>query len=155
MLQEKLVARAAADLAAPQAKAFEILTQQMGRWWPTSFSINGSPIKAVVLEPTAGGRWYEEGEDGSQVEWGKVVAFEAPGRVVLNWKVGASYSFDPDLDTELELTIVPTGSGASRLELAHRDLENYGEAAATMQETMTSGWAHVVDSFKGDCAAHA
>jgi hypothetical protein len=51
---------------APQARAFEIFMAGMGRWWPKGHSLLQSPQRDVVVEPRAGGRWYEIGEDGSE-----------------------------------------------------------------------------------------
>ena len=70
--------RRSIDVAVSQARAFEVFTSGMGRWWPRDKSIGSSPQAAVVLEPVAGGRWYETGQDGSECQWGKVLAWEPP-----------------------------------------------------------------------------
>ena len=72
--------------AAPD-RAFHVFTAGMSRWWLKSDSINKSTIKDtikdIVIEPKAGGRWFERGEDGSECEWGKVPAWEPPVRLRL------------------------------------------------------------------------
>ena len=75
--------------AAPQ-KAFSVFTEGFDRWWPKSHSILASktPQVAVTVEPRVGGRWYERGEDGSECDWGKVLSWDPPKRMVL--KSGAS-----------------------------------------------------------------
>lgn len=70
---------------ASQKDAFATFTSRMGHWWNPAFSISRtrSPIKDVIVEPRAGGRWYERGEDGSECEWGKVLTWDPPRSVVL------------------------------------------------------------------------
>ena len=41
-----------------QARAFEVFTAGLDRWWPRNATIGKSPMKAVVMEPRLGGRWY-------------------------------------------------------------------------------------------------
>ena len=50
-------------------------------------------------------------EDGSQTQWGEVIAWEPPSRLVLTWQVGADWKCDPDLHTEVEVRFVPEGDG--------------------------------------------
>ncbi|MGO4837652.1 ATPase, partial [Rhizobiaceae sp. 2RAB30] len=56
------------------ARAFDLFTSGFGRWWPATHSIGKSPIRNAIMELKTGGRWYEIGEDGSECEWGEVLA---------------------------------------------------------------------------------
>jgi hypothetical protein len=60
--------------------------------------------KAVdaVIEPCVGGRWYERGDDGSTCEWGRVLSWAPPSRIVLSWEISADWRHEPSLKTELE-----------------------------------------------------
>src|SRR5262249_51193034 len=112
--------------------AFEVFTVRMGRWWMPTHSINpsGSPQADVVIEPRAGGRWYERGSDGSECDWGRVVDWQPPHRVLLAWQISAKWQHDPELYTEVEVRFQSVGGGETEVRLEHRLLENYGEAAA-------------------------
>ena len=66
---------------APQKVAWRVFTEQMGAWWPlTMYKIGKANSVDAVIEPKAGGRWYERGEDGSTCDWGSVLVWEAPSR---------------------------------------------------------------------------
>ena len=133
--------------AAP-ARAFEIFTAGMARWWLKTHTINPtkSTIKDIVMEPRAGGRWFERGEDGSECQWGKVLAWEPPRRLLLGWQIDARFHFDPAVLTEIELRFTPDGSG-TRVELEHRDLERLGEEAERMAQSFSNGWGVLLESF--------
>src|SRR5215217_2296890 len=105
---------------ASPARAFEVFTGGMGRCWPGNHSIGKSALRDAVVEPRAGGRWFERGEDGSECEWGRVLAWEQPSRLVLAWQIDAQWRFDPSFVTEVEIRFIPDGDG-TRLELEHRD----------------------------------
>jgi len=128
--------------AAP-ARAFEVFTTGMGRWWPHEHSINkASPQKDVILEPRAGGRWFERGEDRSECEWGRVKVWDPPTRVVLAWQINGQWQYDPAFETEVEVRFVPEGTG-TRVELEHRHLERFGEHAEAVRAAFESpeGWS--------------
>lgn len=56
---------------APVAIAWRVFTEQIGSWWPlTEYKIGKSRAVTAVIEPRVGGRWYEQGEDGSTCDWG-------------------------------------------------------------------------------------
>ena len=141
--------RKSITVKADAARAFEVFTGRIGSWWPRSHCIASSPQKDVVLEPRAGGRWYEIGEDGSQCNWGKVLAWEPPVRVVLAWQIGADWKYDPDLTTEVEVTFTPVEGGATRVDLEHRNLERFGDKAETVRASIDSegGWGGILKVY--------
>ena len=117
---------------ATQARAFEVFTADMNRWWPRAHKIGPAPLKEAVLEPRAGGRWYEIDEDGSECAWGHVIAWEPPSRLLLAWQINANWLHDPDLVTEVEVRFTPDADGGTRVDLEHRGLERFGEKAEAM-----------------------
>lgn len=137
------------------ARAFQAFVGNIGRWWPKSHSIGGKPLAEAVLEPRVGGLWYEVSEDGSTCDWGKVLAYEPPGRLVLAWQIDADWKFDPDLITEVEVKFIPDGAG-TRVELEHRNIERFGAKAAAMAEMIGSdagGWLTILGLYAQDADA--
>ncbi len=135
---------------APPERAFRIFTDGMGRWWPKSHHIGAADLDALVIEPKAGGRWYERGIDGSECEVGKVLVFAPPTRLVLAWQLTAEWKFDPGLITEVEVLFIAEGANATRVELEHRNLERYGERADGFRTIIDSpeGWGGLLQLFK-------
>jgi uncharacterized protein YndB with AHSA1/START domain len=140
--------RKTVNVKALPARAFDVFTAGMARWWPASHSIGASPLASVVLEPRVGGRWYGVGEDGSQDDWGHVLVWDPPARLVLAWQIGADWKFDPALVTEVEIRFIPEGS-TTKVELEHRLLERMGEDAARAREAVDSpnGWTAILALF--------
>jgi uncharacterized protein YndB with AHSA1/START domain len=135
---------------APQERAFAIFTERMGSWWPLDgYSLGTKPVIDAVVEPRAGGRWYERSEDGSEVDWGRVLAWEPPARVVLAWQLSADFRPDPTIHTEVEVRFSPEGAHRTRVELEHRGFEAYGDRAGEMRETYGSdgGWVGLLCAF--------
>ncbi len=124
------------------AQAFDLFTARMTDYWPPEHSIGVSPIAEVVVEPRVGGRWFERGADGSECDWGRVATWEPPQRVALLWQINADSQFDPDFETEVEVTLTEAAPGHTRLDLRHRNLERYGDRAGQMRAVFDSpgGW---------------
>jgi len=131
------------------AHAFEVFTARISNWWPRSHSVGASPQTSVVMEPRSGGRWYEIGQDGSQCNWGKVLAFEPPSRLLLAWQINGDWKYDPDLVTEVEVKFTSLGGGETRVELEHRNIERFGDKAETMRSAIDSegGWSAIVKLY--------
>jgi DNA-binding transcriptional ArsR family regulator/uncharacterized protein YndB with AHSA1/START domain len=119
-------------------RAFEFFLAQE-RWWPiTTHHIAEPPGETAVLEPFVGGRWYERAHDGSETDWGTVLAFEPPHRILLTWHMSADWTYEPDPEraSEIEVTFLPEGRGRTRVVYEHRHLERYGEHADRMRTSI-------------------
>jgi hypothetical protein len=141
--------RRAIEVNAPQAKAFDVFTRRTSVWWPKQHHIGKSPLKDAIIEPRVDGRWYERGEDGTECQWGRVLAWNPPHGVTLAWQLNAAFQFDPNLVTEVEVKFVPLADGRTRVELEHRNLERFGDAAEKVrgQVGADTGWGAILKSF--------
>jgi hypothetical protein len=92
---------------APQARAFDVFTNGIGRWWPKTHKIGQADVDRPIIEPTVGGRWYELDVDGSECEIGKVAVWDPPARLVLIWQLTPEFKYDPDLVTKVEVLLRP------------------------------------------------
>jgi uncharacterized protein YndB with AHSA1/START domain len=136
-------------VAAPPERAFDVFTKQIGAWWPlATHHIGKAEAKEAVIEPRVGGRWFERGVDGSECDWGRVIAWEPPARLVLGWQLSADWKFDADLVTEVEVRFVADGGG-TRVELEHRLLERYGARADEVRTGVggPGGWTGILARF--------
>jgi hypothetical protein len=140
-----------------QTRAFELFTTRMTEFWPKEHSIGTSEIAEVVIEPRSDGRWFERGADGSECQWGRVAFWDPPRKVVLLWQISADWQFDPEFETEVELTFSEEGPDRSRLDLRHRNLQRYGANAEQMRAIFDdpSGWAGTLGAFVSFADAHA
>ncbi|HKN41801.1 MAG TPA: SRPBCC family protein [Sphingomicrobium sp.] len=136
------------EVDAPIERAFEVFSTRMGEWWHKEHSIARETTQAdVVIEPRAGGRWYEVGADGSEHLWGRVLAYEPPRRLLLAWQLTREFHYDPAFETTVEVRFEER-DGLTVVEFEHRDLERMGADAVQLLEGMDGGWAMLLGLFK-------
>lgn len=131
--------------ASPE-RSFEVFTTNLIRWWPPTYTIGLSPMKEVIVEPRVGGRWFEMGEDGSQCQWGDVLAWNPPDRLLLAWRISMQWQFDPALLTEVEVTFQDVGGGETEVRIVHSKFENYG-ADAEQAAQVFDGWSTTLERY--------
>jgi uncharacterized protein YndB with AHSA1/START domain len=139
---------------APPERAFDVFTSGIGSWWPKTHKIGDVDLDRPVIEPRAGGRWYQLNVDGSECDVGQVAVWEPPARLVLIWQLTPDFAYDPNLVTEVELLFTPEGDG-TRVDLEHRDLERMGDKAEAMRETVSGpgGWPALLQLFADEAKA--
>jgi uncharacterized protein YndB with AHSA1/START domain len=142
-------------VAAPQERAFRMFTEGFDQWWPRTHKIGGAELAEAVLEGREGGRWYERDLDGSECDWGTVLVWDPPARLVLAWQITGEWAYDADLHTEVEVTFASDGPDMTRVELEHRGLDAYGDRASEMRDTFESpgGWTGILERFAQAVAA--
>jgi uncharacterized protein YndB with AHSA1/START domain len=139
MTAEIMTIRKAIIVEVGRQRAFDVFTRDQGTWWPSVYHIGAAPFETAVIEPFEGGRWFERGTDGTECDWGRVLAWEPPQRLVLSWQITPNWTFDPDLVTEIEVTFAAVGATRTRVDLEHRHLERFGEKAAEMFAIFSAG----------------
>jgi uncharacterized protein YndB with AHSA1/START domain len=144
------------SVKAPPDVAWRVFTEKIGAWWPLdNYKIGKANAVDAVIEPREGGRWYERGDDGTSCDWGRVLAWEPPARLVLSWDISADWQPDPNLKTEIEIKFIPEGQDGTRVELEHRHLDRYGARRDEMRQIFdTSGdWGRLLQMFAKVAAA--
>jgi DNA-binding transcriptional ArsR family regulator/uncharacterized protein YndB with AHSA1/START domain len=134
----------------PIERAFRVFTASFDTWWPREYHIGQAEMAEAVLEPREGGRWYERGVDGSECEWGRVLVWEAPHRLVVTWQINGEWQYDPDPEhaSEVELTFTEDGPGRTRVELEHRLLERLVAGQALRDGIgQGGGWSSILERF--------
>ena len=128
------------------AHTFDTFVRTIGQWWPTRpFSMGQARVTDVVFEARLDGRVYEIWDDGHEVDWGRVIAWEPPARFAMTWEILPAV-------TEVELRFRALGPAVTRVELEHRGWERLTEeqlAAATgVGGGYEAGWRQVLDTLR-------
>ena len=139
---------------AEQARAFDVFTSALSRWWPRDKGIGKMPMKAAVMETRLGGRWYELSKDGVQTNVGKIVVWEPPQRFVMTWDINSQWQPDITVSSEVEVKFIAEGANATRVELEHRKFEQMGaEPGEKMRKDVDGGWPGMLERFKREAEA--
>jgi uncharacterized protein YndB with AHSA1/START domain len=136
--------------ASPE-RAFRVFAEEFDTWWPRSHHIGKAPMKKAIIEGAAGGRCYTEQTDGTECDWGTVVVWDPPHRLVLAWQITGNWQYEPDLakSSEVEIRFTSEADGATRVDLEHRYLGRHGADADGIRKGVDSpnGWAGLLDLF--------
>jgi uncharacterized protein YndB with AHSA1/START domain len=135
----------------PIDRAFRVFTENFGSWWPSEYHIGQSEMVDAVIEPRVGGRWYERDTDGSECDWGRVLAWEPPHRLVVTWQINGQWSFDPDPEhaSEIEVRFTEDGSEETVVDLEHRLIGRLVGGQA-IHDTITEGgggWIAILERY--------
>ena len=115
MTETTVAARRSITVNATPERAFDVFTAGFSTWWPLeSHHIGETMATEAIIEPFAGGRWFERDADGNECNWGFVTEFEPPSRVLLAWHLNPEWGYDPDPEkaTEVEITFTPVDGRA-------------------------------------------
>ena len=134
---------------ASQARAFEVFTSGLGRWWPLDHGIGKTPRKGAVMETRLGGRWYELAEDGTETPVGKIIVWEPPRRFVITWDINSQWQPDITVGSEVEVQFIADAAETTSVELEHRKFEQMGaEPGEKMRKDVDGGWPGLLERFK-------
>jgi len=138
----------------PPARAFEVFTAGVDRWWPKKAHIGATAPREIEIEPRLGGRWIEHGSDGEDTVVGHILVWEPPHRFVVSWEIDCHWQPDSEVATEVEVCFIDVPPDSTRVELEHRGFERMGaDDGNTLRGSVDGGWPGMLDLFKAAAEA--
>jgi hypothetical protein len=144
------------DVRRSAGDAFRIFTEEISTWWPMKTHSRardaaGERTVRVTVEPRLGGRIYETLNDGRELEWGEVSAYEPGALFAMNWTMGRPKEQTTDVIVRFE----PLGDQSCRVTLTHENWERMGEEGPKLREGYNNGWVSVFEKGFGEHAGLA
>ncbi len=138
------------EVEAPIEQAFRVFTEGIDSWWPRNHHIGEVAMAAAILEPRAGGRWYELGVDGSECDWGVVLVWDPPRHLALSWHLDGEFRRDADDShaSRVDIHFEARGERATWVVLEHSGLDRHGSTWRTLREGISRGWPADLLLFK-------
>jgi hypothetical protein len=135
---------------------FDTFVRTIGSWWPAvPFSAGQDRVRDVTVEQRAGGRVYETWADGTELDWGELLAWEPPGRFVMTWT-------GTPLPTEVEFSFAALGPALTRVTVEHRGWEAMTDEQLAQDCALpggyssgaySAGWTRILDGFAATLGA--
>jgi uncharacterized protein YndB with AHSA1/START domain len=136
---------------APIEHVFNVFTHRFDTWWPRAHHIGKAELQAAIIETHEGGRWYERCVDGSECDWGRVLAYTPPTRIVLSWHLDANWDYvpDPARASRVEVTFHSETATRTRVEFVHSHLDRHGVDWEKLRDGISGpgGWGTLLEGF--------
>ncbi|MFY1674149.1 SRPBCC family protein [Plantactinospora sp. WMMB334] len=142
--------RSSLRVPGPADRAFAIFTEGIADWWVKEYTWSGpQKLAKLGIEPGSGGMLYEIGPHGFRTDWGRVLDWQPPRRLVFNWQIGPDRAPvpDPARSSVVEARFSPQADGSVLVEVEHRDFDRHGEAAEGYREALTAGWHELLSRY--------
>lgn len=141
-------ASATVEVGVDPQTAFDIFTEEIGRWWRPGPINWYDSYRAVDIrfEPRVGGRWLEVYDDEADdvLEIGRITVWEPGDRIVMTYVDGGHENGG----TEVEVRFEPLPSG-TRVTIEHRGWDAIDPSLAERnRETKRWGWAAILGWYK-------
>ncbi|GIJ22319.1 SRPBCC family protein [Micromonospora lutea] len=146
---ERFALRSTLFVPASAERAYEVFTGRLADWWVTEYTWSGPAVLVELgMEPRPGGMLYEIGPYGFRNDWGRVLTWDPPRRLVFTWQIGADRAPvpDPARASEVEVLFTPAESG-TQIEVAHRHFDRHGTAAEGYRRALTAGWHELLSRY--------
>ena len=129
-------------------RAFGFFTEHFALWWPREYTWGQEVVEDIGIEPREGGLCFERGPYGFRCDWGRVLSWEPPRRLVLAWQISARREPQPNpaKASTLEVTFAADTPQRTRVLLEHRDFERHGDGAPEVLRGTCVTTRLVVDS---------
>jgi hypothetical protein len=114
---------------------FDIFVTTIGAWWPAQpFSAGKDRVRDITIEQHEGGRVWETWDDGTEIDWGTLLAWLPPERFTMTW-TGTPAA------TEVEFTFTALGPALTRVTVEHRGWEALTEEQLAEDCALPGGYS--------------
>lgn len=131
--------------------AFAIFTKGLVSWWPAEYTWSQEVLEILAIEPGQGGHCFEQGPHGFRCDWGRVLVWEPPHRLVFTWQISPKREPEPNpaRASEVEVRFVAEGPSHTRVEFEHRHFDRHGEGGVEYRAALGSpqGWSYILDRY--------
>jgi uncharacterized protein YndB with AHSA1/START domain len=134
MIQKSILLRCSPE------EAFDLFTRRVSEWWPKTHRLTKDPDTELFLEPA--GRFWERSRDGREMELGRVLAWEPPHRLALDFYLGSN----PEQPTAVEVTFTSERSG-TRVTVDHRPKPESDELWSGRASVFERSWDAVLSAL--------
>jgi uncharacterized protein YndB with AHSA1/START domain len=142
-----LAIRRSIHVNATPERAFDVFTRGIYSWWPLETHSIGAMRdntrpQELHLELRERGRFYEV-TNGQEHSWGRVLTYDPPNRIVIEWHVNPE-----NPPTEIDVTFTPE-DGGTRVDLVHSGWERYDDPTHATRDGYDAqdGWTTVVARY--------
>jgi uncharacterized protein YndB with AHSA1/START domain len=135
----------------PPSDAFSLFARRLAEWWPREYTWSQNVLEDIGIEGRPDGLCSERGPHGFRCDWGRVLAWEPPGRLVLAWQISPRREPEPNPEraSTIELRFDAEAEHRTRVTMEHRDFDRHGEGAEAYRAALASeqGWPYILSRY--------
>jgi uncharacterized protein YndB with AHSA1/START domain len=143
---------ATVTVAQAPAEAFALFTEGLAKWWPREYTWAQDVLQRIEVEPRVGGRCYEIGPREFHSDWGRVLVWSSPDRLLLAWQISPRREPEPNpvKASEVEVHFKPGTTGGTLVLLEHRGFERHGPEGVAYRDALASaqGWPWILKHYE-------
>ncbi len=142
-------------VAGSPARAFDLFTNYMIRWWPPEHHVATSPVVEMTVEPHVGGRIYDTCADGGESAWGQITEWDPPTRFAFGWMLTSTWQPETDVEKASRVSVTFTADGEkTRIVLVHNDFGRHADGGHGVADGVADpdGWQLGLDRFADHAA---
>lgn len=138
-------------VSVPAERAFVAFAEELASWWPSEYTWAQDVLETIGIEPREGGRCFERGPHGFTCDWGRVLEWNPPHRLIFTWQISPERIPEPNPAkvSTVEVRFTPEGPSSTRVHFEHRGLGRHGEQGAAYRTALDDdqGWTYILDRY--------
>ncbi len=142
------------EIRLPKGKAFNSFFE-LNKWWPKEYTWSGETLEKIDIEPEVNGKCYEIGPKNFWLDWGRVLEYDYPNRIIFTWQISPARVPEPNdkRASEVKIGFISIDNFSTRIEFAHKNFSNHGDGWQTYLELLKSeeGWPYILNKYKTFC----